>query len=77
MKTVWVICEEVDLGYHMVKGFASEDKAKAECIRMCEQEKADLVKRFVQGGQTQEYAENWVKHYESDKYLVQSVGVEQ
>ena len=30
MKTVWVICETVDLGYHMVKGYDSYDKAKAE-----------------------------------------------
>jgi hypothetical protein len=34
MKTVWVICETVDLGYHMVEGYCSYDKAKAEFDRM-------------------------------------------
>ena len=30
MKKIWVICATVDLGYHMVKGYDSYDKAKAE-----------------------------------------------
>lgn len=34
MRTVWVICSVVDLGYHMVKGYNSYDKAKAEFERM-------------------------------------------
>ena len=77
MKTVWVICEEVDLGYHMVKGFSSYDRAEAECSRMNEHENREVLARFVQGGYDQEYAENWVKHYESNKYQVQSVEVEE
>lgn len=34
MKIVWVICSVVDLGYTMVKGYNSYDKAKAEFDRM-------------------------------------------
>lgn len=34
MRKVWVICETVDLGYHMVKGYDSYDKANAEFERM-------------------------------------------
>ena len=34
MKTVWVICETVDLGYHMIKAYDSYDKANAEFERM-------------------------------------------
>jgi len=78
MKTVWVICEEVDLGYHMVKGFASYHRAESECGRMCEEAKAEQVNWMVKSGtQTKEQAVDWVNQYESDKYWVYEVEVEQ
>ena len=43
MKTVWVICSTVDLGYHMVTGYESYDKAKAEFDRMYAEDVAEQV----------------------------------
>ena len=31
---VYLICETVDLGYHVVAGYQSEEKAKAELEKM-------------------------------------------
>ena len=43
MSTVYVICEPVDLGYHMVAGFASHDRAKAELDRMVQQARKEKI----------------------------------
>ncbi len=48
MKTVWVICESVDLGYHMVKGYGSYCKAVAECDRLNKQAINEKVKTLVE-----------------------------
>jgi hypothetical protein len=77
MKTVWVICETVDLGYHMVKGYDSYDKANAEFERLCEEAKAEQIGWLVKGGQTQEQAEVWVNRYESGRYELNSLEVEE
>ena len=47
MKTVWVICETVDLGYHMVKGYDSYDKAIAEFEQMQTEAIAEKVKSLM------------------------------
>ena len=60
MKTVWVICETVDLGYHMVKGYDSYDQAKAEFDRLCAEAVAEKVEALMkQCDYTKEQADDW------------------
>lgn len=60
MKTVWVICETVDLGYHMVKGYDSYDKAKAEFDRMHAKAVDEKVKALMKHvDYTKERADDW------------------
>ena len=63
MKTIWVICETVDLGYHMVKGYYSYDKAKAEFDRMYAEAVAEqiavLMKDQIGCNCTKKEAEDW------------------
>lgn len=60
MKTVWVICAVVDLGYTMVKGYDSYDKAKAEFDRMNAEAIAEKVKWLMEhGSYTKEQADDW------------------
>ena len=63
MKTVWVVCETVDLGYHMVKGYDSYDKAKAEFDRMYAEAVAEkvavLMRPLIGCNCTKKQAEDW------------------
>ena len=63
MKTVWVICRTVDLGYYMVKGYDSYDKAKAEFDRMYAEDVAEkvaeLMKPSIWLNYTKKEAEDW------------------
>ena len=64
IKTVWVVCYTVDLGYHMVKGYDSYDKAKAEFDRMYAEAVAEKVEALMKHcdytkGYTKEQAEDW------------------
>ena len=60
MKTIWVICETVDLGYHMVKGYYSYDKAKAEFDRMYAEAVDEKVKALMKHcDYTKEQADYW------------------
>lgn len=61
MKTVWVICETVDLGYRMVKGYDSYDKAKAEFDRMYAEAVAEKVEALMKAHckYTKEQADDW------------------
>lgn len=47
MKTVWVICKNIDMGYHMVKGYDSREQAVAECERLQTQAINEKVKILV------------------------------
>jgi hypothetical protein len=76
MKTVWVICQTVDLGYHMIKGYHSHDKAKAEFDRM----RAEAITRQVavlmkHGSYTKEQAEKWCESHSF--YELESVEIEE
>lgn len=63
MNTVYVICEPVDLGYHMVAGFASHDRAKAELDRMVQQARKEKIIGLIKGcNYTQQKAEQYVQH---------------
>ena len=60
MKTIWIICETVDLGYRMIKGYTSYNKAKAELDRM--NSEAILEKRnalMKHCNYTKEQADDW------------------
>ena len=60
MKTLWVICETVDLGYHMVKGYESYDMANAEFQRMESEANAEKVKQLMKHcNYTKEQATDW------------------
>ena len=74
MKTVWVICRTVDLGYHMLKGYYSHDKAKAEFDRMRAEAIAQQVAVLMKHGYTKERAEKWCESHSF--YELESVEVE-
>jgi hypothetical protein len=77
MKTVWVICATVDLGlgYHMVKGYDSYDKAKVEFDRICDEAVAQKVEQLMKHcNYTKEQADNWCASVTF--YELESVGVE-
>jgi hypothetical protein len=75
MKTVWVICETVDLGYHMVKGYDSYDKAKVEFDRMYAEAVAEKVEQLMKhGNYTKEKADDWctrVSFYELESLEIE------
>ena len=75
MKTVWVICATVDLGYHMVKGYDSYDKAKAEFDRMYAKAVDEQVKNLMKNcNYTKEQADAWcasVSFYELESVEVE------
>jgi len=76
MKTVWVICESVDLGYHMVKGYDSYCKAVAECDRLKTQAINEKVKILVDNfNYTQEKALDFAMV--SCAYDVESLEIEE
>lgn len=76
MKTVWVICETVDLGYHMVKGYDSYGKAKAEFDRMYAEAVAEKVEQLMKhGSYTKEQAEMWCSKVSF--YELESVEIEE
>jgi hypothetical protein len=76
MKTVWVICETVDLGYHMVKGYSSYDKAKAEFDRMYAEAIDNKVNVLMEHcNYTKERADDWcAKH---NFYELESLEIEE
>ncbi len=60
MKTVWVICNSLSLGYHMVKGYDSYDPAKAEFDRINAEAVAEKVEFLMrQCNYTLEQADVW------------------
>ena len=76
MKTVWVICETVDLGYHMVKGYDSYDQAKAEFDRMYAEVVAEKVEALMkQCNYTKAQADDWCAS--ATFYELKSVEIEQ
>ena len=71
MKTVWVICQTIDLGYQMVKGYDSCEKAKVEFDRMYAEAVDEQVKQLMESRlkYTKEQADDWcasVSFYELD-----------
>jgi hypothetical protein len=76
MKTVWVICETVDLGYHMVKGYDSYDKAKTEFDRMYAEAVAQKVEQLMRHcNYTKEQSEKWCESHSF--YELESVEIEE
>jgi hypothetical protein len=76
MKTVWVICATVDLGYHMVKGYDSYVKAKVEFDRMYAEAIAQKVEWLMRhGSYTKEKAEKWCESHSF--YELESVEIEE
>ena len=75
MKTVWVICAVVDLGYTMVKAYNSYDKAKAEFDRMYAEAVAEKVEILMKhSNYTEEQADNWcasVSFYELESLEIE------
>ena len=75
MKTVWVICATVDLGYRMVKGYDSYDKAKVEFDRMYAEAVDKQVKNLMEScNYTKEQGEDWcasVSFYELESVEVE------
>lgn len=75
MKTVWVICATVDLGYQMVKGYHSYDKAKADFDQMYAEAVAEKVQWLMKhGNYTKEQAEDWcnkISFYELESLEVE------
>lgn len=75
MSTVWVICETVDLGYHMVEGYASYDRAVVEYNRMVAEAKAEKIRDLIEYcGYTQhsaEYHAHSQSYYELQQLKVQ------
>lgn len=71
---VYLICETVDLGYHVVAGYQSEEKAKAELEKMIEQAKEEKIQALKKINYSQKEAENFVQYisfYELDSVEVE------
>ncbi len=60
---VYLICETVDLGYHVVAGYQSEEKAKAELEKMIQKAKEEKIEELKKINYSQVEAENYVKYY--------------
>lgn len=72
---VWIISEVIDLGSHMVKAFASYDKAKAEFDRMTAREIDAQTSNLLRLGCKQEIAELFAKN--TEHYILECIGVEE
>jgi len=65
--TVYVVCKNVDQGYHMVRGFVSYDAALAEFNRMEQKEREKQIAMVIKDrGYSLHAAERWVS---DDEYF--------
>lgn len=63
MKTVYVVCEKIDLGVHPVVGFTSEEKANEHEKMLTEKEKSRVKASLISGLRyTEKQAEDFVKN---------------
>jgi hypothetical protein len=47
MTTVWLVCEIIDLGYEVVKGYTSKARAFAECEQLRSASQAKHVRQLM------------------------------
>jgi hypothetical protein len=58
MDTVYLICEDIDLGYHVIGVYSDKTKAECQCAILNEDTKEKTIKHLVKcWGCTQELAE--------------------
>lgn len=65
MSNVYLICEKVDLGFHVVCATMDEEKADAICERMNEEEINHKIEGLMATDYTKEEALQWISdnHY--------------
>ena len=70
---VYLVCETVDLGYHVVVGYTDQARAQAEVDRLNSEAFANCVRDLIGIGYTPEEAQASAKHrsyYELDSVEV-------
>ena len=71
---VYLVCESVDLGYHVVAAFTSEERATEEMKRLTEKAVAEKIQDLRNIGYTHDGAVEWASmhtFYEIDTVEVQ------
>ena len=72
---IYLVVENVDLGYHAVQGYTDPKDADQECERLIEIHNAKKISDLMgHCGYTEADAREYVKHY--TQYEVVTVGVE-
>ena len=62
---VYLVCETVDLGYHVVAGYLSENRARVEMEKLNEEAFQQKVQDLMEIGYNKENAEKYARqlHY--------------
>ncbi len=71
---IYLVVENVDLGYHVVHGYTDNVRAVQECQRLIEIHNAQLRERLGHCGYTEADAQEYIEHFTT--YEVVTVGVE-
>lgn len=61
--TVYLICEIVDLGYHVISGYKSKERAESELKTLKETALDEKIKGLMAIGYSRESAFNLVKNW--------------
>ena len=72
---VYLVCETVDLGYHVVAGYLSENRAKAETERLINEAIQEKVQDLMKIGYNSEDAKKYAWH--QSYYELAEVDVEE
>ena len=75
MKIIYLVCENVDLGYHVVKAFTEQSAAISHAKQLDDQHRKDKVVALLKAGYDQESAEVYAKNMR-EEFFVEEVELE-
>jgi hypothetical protein len=69
MTKIYLVCENVDLGYHVVKAFKEESAAINHAKYLDEQYRKDKIVALIKSGYYKESAESYVRSIDDRFYV--------
>jgi hypothetical protein len=69
MTKIYLVCENVDLGYHVVKAFKEESAAINHAKYLDEQYRKDKIVALIKSGYYKESAESYVEYMREEFYV--------
>jgi hypothetical protein len=66
---IYLVCENVDLGYHVVKAFKEESAAINHAKYLDDQHRKDKIANMLKYGWTKEAVENHIRWMKEEFYV--------